>query len=218
MQLYGHPQSSCTRKVLITLAEKRTEAEFCPIDLFTGENKKATHLARHPFGVVPVLDDDGFILFESRAIIRYLDARMGATSLTPGPLREVARMNQWLSVDQSFVAPHTRVLAIERVVRKHEGLVPDADTVAAAETALARAFAVIDGALGHSTYLAGETFSLADVSLMPYVASLPMIGAERLLRGLPRLGAWWARVRDRASWRHVMACSEQIPRDVYSSE
>jgi glutathione S-transferase len=205
MQLYGHPLSPCTRKVLLTLAEKGAEAQFCPIDLFAGENKKAAHLARHPFGVVPVLDDEGFVLFESRAIIRYLDARLGAASLTPASLREVARMDQWLSDDQSFVAPHTRALAIERVVRKHEGLIADAGTVAAAETGLARAFEVIDRALEHSTYLAGETFSLADVSLMPYVVSLPLIGAERLLSGLPRLGAWWARVRDRASWRHVMA-------------
>ena len=70
MRLYGHPLSSCTRKVLVALAEKGEGAELVPIDLFRGEHKAPPHLARHPFGVVPVLDDDGWVLFESRAIIR----------------------------------------------------------------------------------------------------------------------------------------------------
>jgi len=201
MKIYGHPHSSCTRKVLLTLAEKGQEAAFCSIDLYQGEQKSEPHLARHPFGVVPVLDDDGFVLYESRAIIRFLDARFAGTPLTPINPREVARMNQWLSVDQSYVAPHTRALAIERVVRKHQGEAPDARACDAAEAALARTFSVVDGALARAPYVAGETFSLADVSLMPYVESLPMIGAERVLAGLSHLGAWWTRARARA--RHL---------------
>jgi glutathione S-transferase len=111
-------------------------------------------------------------------------------------------MDQWLSVDQSYVAPHTRALAIERIVKKHEGLAPDAAAERAAEGALGAAFAVYDEALaGGATYLVGETFTLADVSLAPYVASLPHVGAEHLLSGLPHLRSWWGRVRERASWR-----------------
>jgi hypothetical protein len=53
MKIYGHPLSSCTRKVKMTLAEKGAAAEFAVIDLFTGEHKSAGHLARQPFGVVP---------------------------------------------------------------------------------------------------------------------------------------------------------------------
>jgi len=60
MKIYGHPHSSCTRKVLLTLAEKGQEAAFCSIDLYQGEQKSEPHLARHPFGVVPVLDDGRF--------------------------------------------------------------------------------------------------------------------------------------------------------------
>src|SRR4051794_32297276 len=123
MKLYGHPLSSCTRKVLVTLAEKRhNDAQLLSVDLFSGAHKKEGYLARHPFGVVPVLDEDGFVLLESRAIVRYLDARLDGPPLTPTSLKERARMDQWLSVDQAYVAPHTRSLAIERIVRKHEGL------------------------------------------------------------------------------------------------
>jgi glutathione S-transferase len=203
MRVFGHPLSSCTRKVLITLSEKGASADFTLVDLFALEHKTSAHLARHPFGVVPVLDDDGFVLYESRAIIRYLDAKLGGTSLVPRAPRDVARMDQWMSVDASYVAPHTRALAIERIVKKHEGGAPDANVERASEAALASAFAAIDRALD-APYLAGETFSLADVSLMPYVASLPMIKAEHVTAALPRLASWWKRVRARASWERVL--------------
>ena len=201
MKLHGHPLSSCTRKVKLTLAEKGAEAEFVLVDLFKGAHKSEAHLARHPFGVVPVLDDDGFVLYESRAIIRYLDTRLDGPSLVPSSPKDAARMNQWMSVDQSYIAPHTRALAVERVVKKHGA---DAQVVEAAEKALRTAFTVLDRALASSDYLAGRAFSLADVSLMPYVASLPMIDAEHTRRDLPRLAAWWARVSERPAWKRAL--------------
>ncbi len=207
MKLFGHPLSSCTRKVLVTLAEKGTTADLVVVDLFVAEHKAQGHLARHPFGVVPVLDDDGFVLFESRAIIRYLDARLEGTPLTPRSPKPLARMNQWLSVDQSYVAPHTRALAVERILKKHEGVAPDPAAERAAEGALGHALGVIDRELRATLYLAGEAFSLADVSLMPYVASLSMLRAEHLLAGLPHLEAWWGRVRERASWKRALAAA-----------
>jgi glutathione S-transferase len=205
MKVYGHPLSSCTRKVLIALAEKGETAEFVHVDLFLGEHKTGLHMARHPFGVVPVLEDGDFVLYESRAILRYLDARMPANPLVPRGPREVARMDQWLSVDQSYVAPYTRALAIERLVKPREGHAPDAAAVRAAEGALGAALRVVDGALRASPYLAGASFSLADVSLMPYVASLSMLGSESLRADLPHLGDWWSRVSARPSWRGVVA-------------
>jgi glutathione S-transferase len=201
MKLYGHPLSSCTRKVKLTLAEKGAEADFVLVDLFEAAQKSDAHLARHPFGVVPVLEDEGFLLYESRAIIRYLDARLDGPSLVPSSARDVARMNQWMSVDQSYVAPHTRALAVERVLKKK----PDAQVVDASEKALRTAFTVFDRALASSDYLAGPWFSLADISLMPYVASLPMIEAEHTTRDLPRLGAWWARVSARSAWKRAIS-------------
>jgi glutathione S-transferase len=205
MKLFGHPLSSCTRKVLVTLAEKGATAELSPVDLFVAEHKTQAHLARHPFGVVPVLDDDGFVLYESRAILRYLDDKLGGVSLTPRASRDRARMDQWLSVDQSYVAPHTRTLAVERILKKHEGKDPNPEAERAAEGALGSALAVIDRALDGRDYLAGDAFSLADISLMPYVASLPMLHAEHLAAGLPRLGSWWGRISARASWTKATA-------------
>ncbi|HTV22279.1 MAG TPA: glutathione S-transferase N-terminal domain-containing protein [Polyangiaceae bacterium] len=201
MKLYGHPLSPCTRKVLITLAEKGQEAQFESVDLLAGAHKHPSHVERHPFGVIPVLDDGGWLLYESRAIIRHLDRRDGAPSLVPSALTEQALMDQWLSVDQSFVAPHTRTLAIERVLKRHAGQAPDATLEEQSEAALGVAFGVLDRALAERRYLTGDTFSLADVSLMPYVASLTLLGASHLLEPRPHLSSWWERVRARPSWR-----------------
>jgi glutathione S-transferase len=204
MKLYGHPLSPCTRKVKMTLAEKSAEAEFFLVDLFKGEHRSGAHLARQPFGVIPALEDDGFVLFESRAIIRYLDTRLGGPSLVPSTPWEAGRMAQWLSVDQSYVAPHTRTLAIERVAKSHEGTASDDEAVRGAEASLRRALDVIEGALETSAYLAGPTFSLADVSLAPYVASLPSLGVGAFLEERPRLAAWWRRVSERPSWSRAI--------------
>jgi glutathione S-transferase len=204
MKLYGHPLSSCTRKVLCTLAEKSATAELVTIDLLAGEHHQPAYLAHHPFGVIPVLDDGGWKLYESRAIIRYLDATRPGPRLVPSAPREVARMDQWLSVDASYIAPHTRTLANQRIVRPHRGLAPEPAPIAEAEAALVRAFAVIDRALADTRHLAGDAFTLADISLAPYVAGLAMVGAEHVAADRPHLARWWAAVSERPSWRRAV--------------
>ncbi|HEX3769924.1 MAG TPA: glutathione S-transferase family protein [Polyangiaceae bacterium] len=205
MKLFGHPLSPCTRKVKMTLAEKGAQADFSLVDLPAGEHKTTQHRQRHPFAFIPVLEDDGFVLYESRAIIRHLDRTLPGPSLVPAAPRDVARMDQWLSVDQAYVAPSTRVLAVERFVKRHHGEAEDRAATAEAETQLRQALAVIDRALGESPYLAGLALSLADVSLAPYVASLPLLGAEHLMADVPRLSAWWSSIRARPSWEATVA-------------
>ena len=211
MKVYGHPLSTCTRKVFVTLAEKGLSAELFEVDLFTGQHKMPAHLARQPFGVIPVLEDDGFVLYESRAIVRYLDNRAPSRPLTPRSPKAMARMDQWLSVDQSYVAPHVRALAVERIVKKHAGTAPDEAAVAAAEEALRNAFRIFDRALEEGPFLAGESFSLADISLMPYVAALETVGSPALIDGLRRLGEWWSTVRARPSWKAASALEASGP-------
>ncbi len=73
IKVYGINMSTCTRRVLVTLIEMGLPHELVLVDLMKGEHKQPPHLARQPFGQVPVLEDvDGFQIFESRAIIRYL--------------------------------------------------------------------------------------------------------------------------------------------------
>jgi glutathione S-transferase len=75
MKIYGHPWSTNTRKVLMVLAEKAREAELSLVMLPNGEQKLAAHLALHPFAKVPVLEDEGFVVYEASAINRYLERK-----------------------------------------------------------------------------------------------------------------------------------------------
>jgi glutathione S-transferase len=73
LTVLGHPASTCTRRVLLTAAEKGVDVEVKPIDLSKGEHKSPEYISKHhPFGVIPVLYDGDFKLYESRAIARYI--------------------------------------------------------------------------------------------------------------------------------------------------
>ena len=106
MKVYGHPASTCTRKELTTLAEKNHPAELVMVDILKGEGHTPEHLARQPWGQVPVLEeDDGWQLIESRAIIRHLDATLPGVSLTPSDARARAKMEQWISIESANFTP-----------------------------------------------------------------------------------------------------------------
>src|SRR5690349_14977774 len=100
LTVYGHPMSTCTRKVLMTLAENEMPFEMSVVDFATGAHKKEPHISRQPFGRIPAIDDDGFQLFESRAICRYLDEK-GGNKLVPSDAKARAKMEQWISIETS---------------------------------------------------------------------------------------------------------------------
>jgi glutathione S-transferase len=203
MKVYGHPMSTCTRKILTVLAEKGHEADFQLVDLMKGEHKKDDHLARQPFGVVPALEDDGFWLYESRAIIRYLDDKLGGTKLVPGDLKERAMMDQWTSVEYSYFTPQAMKIIMEMLFHRMAGQTPDMAKVQAARTEVGRVLDVAEKTLAKQEHFAGKSFSLADVSWMPYVQYLFAAESGDLITSRHGVRAWWERVSTRPSWKKV---------------
>ena len=204
MKVYGHPMSTCTRKVLTTLAEKGHEAELLLVDLMKGEQKREANLARQPFGRVPALDDDGFLLYESRAIMTYLDEKLSGPKLQPGDVRERALMNQWISIEYSYFSPAAMKIVFELVFHKMAGKVPDMDVVRAGREAAGQVLDVADKTLAKQEFLGGKAFSLADISWMPYVQYLFAAEQENLITGRAGVRAWWERVSARPSWKKVV--------------
>ena len=203
MKVYGHPMSTCTRKVLTTLAEKGQEAQFVMVDLTKGEHKQPAHVARQPFGVIPAFeDDDGTMLYESRAIIRYLDRKLPGTSLTPTNPRAYGLMEQYLSVEQSYFSPAAMKVVMERLFKPHMGGgAPDEARIAEGLKGTEKVFGIIDPVLGKQQFFAGDSFSLADISWMPYMDFFVMSGGADLLNQHKNVAAWWARVSGRPSWK-----------------
>lgn len=199
IQLFGNPASTCTRKVLTVLAETNTPYELSVIDLSKGEHKQPPHLARQPFGQIPVLDDDGFRMFESRAIARYLDEKTGG-SLTPKSIRERALMNQWQSVEQSNFSPAAMKFVYHYVFQR-----PQEQTVLeGANKMVETTLGAISKSLAESPYLAGNQFSLADIGYMPYVEYTMSSPLRATFEKFPHVMSWWNRVSERPSWRKVV--------------
>lgn len=203
MKLYGHPFSTCTRKVLTTLAEKGHEAQFVMVDLMKGEHKAPQYTAKHPFGVVPFFEDDGFTMYESRAIIRYLDAKLPGPKLTPSDLPSLGRMEQWMSVEQSYFSPSSMAIIMELFFKGMRGEKPDMDKVNKGRDGTAKALDVVDRALMAQAYLAGDTFSLADICWMPYLQYLSATPHGTLISERPHVKSWWQRLSTRPSWKRV---------------
>jgi glutathione S-transferase len=195
IKLFGHPMSTCTRKVLTTLAETETPYELSLVDLGKGEHKKEPHLSRQPFGQIPTIDDDGFTLYESRAICRYLNAKASGT-LVPTEPQQRARMDQWMSVEQSNFSPNAMKFVYHYAFKRNQ----DAAVLEAAGAMLDKVYATLSAPLSKSPFLAGESFSLADIGYMPYIEYMQGSPAQATLEKYDSVLAWWKRVSGRASW------------------
>lgn len=204
MKLYGHPMSTCTRKVMTTLAEKGHEAEFVLVDIMKGEHKLPEAMARQPFGVIPALEDDDLVLYESRAIIRYLDEKLAGPKLVPADLRDRAGMEQWISVEQSYMSPKAMVIIMNNMFGPMMGKTPDTDAVNKAKENLGTTFDIADKALARQDFFGGKTFSLADISWMPYIQYLFSAKEGGMVTDRKNLGAWWTRVSTRPTWAKIV--------------
>jgi glutathione S-transferase len=205
MKIYGHPVSTCTRKVLTTLHEKNASFEFVLVDFATNAHKRPEHLARQPFGQIPAIEDGDFRFYESRAILRYIDQVVPGASLAPTDAKGRALMEQWISVETSNFTPHAMTIIHQLYFGPMRGNQPDLVKVDEARVKLTKAVEVLDGQLARGPHILGEMFSLADICFMPYVEYLTQTAAKDTLLDHANVAAWWKRVSQRESWQRVTA-------------
>jgi glutathione S-transferase len=154
------------------------------------------HLLRHPFGRVPVLDDGGFVIYETQAILRYLDARFPQSPLQPTEPRALGRMSQAMGIHDCYMFTQSvRPIGAQRVVRPAlMGLAADEAVVAAALPATEICLKALDGVLAGNPFFAGDALSLADLLLAPQLHMLAgapevrdMLAGTHLLDWLQRM-------------------------------
>ena len=123
--VHSVPGSPFGRAVLATLEEKGALYRLSPV--MPGTMRAPEHLSRHPFGRVPVLEHYGFSLYETQAILRYLDRVLPAPALTPGDCKAAARMDQAMNVNDWYLFQGVaNVIGFQRVVKPRlMGLAPD---------------------------------------------------------------------------------------------
>ncbi len=205
--LFGPSYSAYLRIVKIVLAEKGVDYDQVAFDVFDRADWPDDWLTRQPFGQVPAFEHDGFRLYETRAITRYIDEAFDGPNLQPDTPQGRARMEQAISVlDGQGYRPMVWGVYVERVSRGKTGE-SDETAIAAALPLAARCLAALAGLLGDRTYLAGADFSLADAQAAPmFDYFVKAKEGQDLLRGQPALAAWWSHVATRASVR--AACQE----------
>ena len=199
--IYGPAISTYVRTTRLVCEEKGAEYRLVDVDIMQGGNKTPEHLARHPFGRVPAFEHDGFRLYETSAITRYLDAVLPGPALTPADPKGAARMQQAIAIVDSYAyGAMISAIVIQRVVMPMVGGIADETVIAAAlptaETSLAAFEALLEG----RHFLAGDSLSLADLHLTPvmaYFCATPE-GQARLPKH-PNLARWWGAVSSRPS-------------------
>ena len=199
IKIFGHPASTCTRKVLMTLAETKTPFELTLVDFAKGEHKQQPHLGRQPFGQIPAIDDDGFSFYESRAICRYINEKVGG-SLMPGDIKGRALMEQWISVETSNFTPHAMKFIYHHVFQRPQ----EPAVLEAAGKGLETALGVLEIGLTKSPFLAGAQLSLADVCFMPYVEYAMLTPVKATFAKYPHVSAWWTKVSERPAWHKAI--------------
>jgi glutathione S-transferase len=198
--VHGIPGSPYVRAVLSTLEEKG--ATYRVAALAPGSTKKPPHIDRHPFGRIPVLEHDGFTLYETQAILRYLDRVLPTPALTPADPKAAARMDQLMNICDWYLFNGVgNTIGFQRVVAPRLlGLTPSDAVCAEAMPKAHVVFNELSRLLGNQDYLADACVTLADLLILPQMDFLAQ-AAEwgPLTAANPNLVAWLARMNARAS-------------------
>jgi len=198
--VYTVPGSPYARAVLATLEEKRADDRLSP--LAPAGIKSEPHLSRHPFGRMPAVEHDGFRLYETQAILRYIDRIFPGPSLTPADPKAAARMDQVMNINDWYLFQGVaNVIVFHRVIGPRLlGVAPDEAAIAAAMPQAYVVFGEFAQLLGSQPCFAGDQLSLADLMVAPqldFFAGTPEWAP--LTANKPNLLAWLDRMNRRAS-------------------
>jgi glutathione S-transferase len=187
------------RAALLTLEEKGAVYQLAAMAL--GTLKQQPHLSRHPFGRIPAFEHDGWMLYETRAIMRYIDAVVPGPRLQPEEPRAAARMDQLMNITDWYVMPQVSVpITRNRVVAPRVNRPVDEDAIARALPTARICIAEIGRLLDGHPWMAGDALSLADLLLAAHLSMFAQApeGAQTL-QDHENLRGWLARIEARPS-------------------
>jgi len=207
------PGSPFARAVFATLEEKGVPWRLVP--LHPAQLRQQPHLARNPFGRMPAFEHGDFQLYETQAIVRYIDRVWPEPALTPADPRAAARMDQAMNINDWYLFQGcANVIAFQRVVGPRVlGLQPDEAVIRDAMPHAHGVFAELARLLADQPYFAGDHVSLAEMMLVPQMDLLAQSPEwTPLTQGRANLLAWFHRAQARPSfqattWERVAAAA-----------
>ena len=201
IKLYRNPKSGHCHRVELMLAFLGLPYEIIDLDMANGAHKAPAYLKISPFGLVPAIDDSGYTLSDSNAILIYLVQTYARSSQwLPQDARQVAEVQRWLTVaaDNIYAGPcAARLVKVFGTGHDHGAAVAKAHDL----------FQVMDAHLAGRDWLATDRISIADVAGYSYIAHAPEGGVN--LAPYPNLRAWLARIEAQPNF--VPMASSPIP-------
>lgn len=192
LKLYHEPISFNSRRVWITLLEKKLEFELVELKL-NGDQLQPDFVALNPFHHIPVLVDDGFRVIESLAILDYLDAKYPIPTMLPIDPQQLAIVRMVEMVITNEFNP-----AISRLFMQLLGIEGDEFELEEARQRLATGLSLLENLLGNGSYYGGDRLSLADIFAGTVISVLHYFNVS--LDNYPLLNAWCKRLEQRPAW------------------
>ena len=204
MRLYYHPLSTNARRAVLAAAHLGTSLELVAVDFSKGEQRKPEFLRMNPNGWVPVLDDNGFYLHESHAIIQYLADGTPGQTVYPAERRARADVNRWLFWSAQHFQPAVGLLLWECVIKGMMNLGgPDDHEVKRGERLFGEVAPILDAQLKGKQWVLGDTLTLADLALSaPLTVTEP---AKLPLSCYPNIQSWLGRMQNLDAWKKTTA-------------
>ena len=201
--LYGADYSVYVRIARMALEEKGIDYELVPLDIFAAEGIPAWYLEHHPFGRIPAFEHDGFRLFETNAIPRYVDEAFDGPALQPADTRGRARMGQMTGMLDAY---GYRAMVWDVAVERLEKPEPDETLIASGLSQAQTVLRVLTSLKAPGPWLLGDHVTLADLHAAPIIAYfLKVADGQKLLAEFPEIQAWW----DRIAARQAFAMTEK---------
>ena len=233
LTLYHQGSSVCAAKVRLVLSEKNLQWESKYIDVLKGEQFDPAYLALNPNAVVPTLVHDDLPIIESTVICEYLDDIFSNQLLRPDSPYELAQMRIWTKrVDErlhpmtsvlTYAASHRHTILDNNSTKEVEAIISEtrdpvkrqrkrewiemgmeAPTAKEAVTEFEKTLQDMETVLSTRPWMAGATYSLADVALTPYLNRLSMLNMDGFWRRYANVSDWFERVRSRDSFEPAL--------------
>ncbi|KAM3335266.1 hypothetical protein ACQJBY_029596 [Aegilops geniculata] len=206
IKLYGMMLSPNVTRVVTVLNELGLDFDSVEVDLRTGAHKHPDFLKLNPFGQIPALQDGDEVVFESRAINRYIATKYGSSGLNLLPTPS-AKMEAWLEVESHHFFPSAQTVVYELLIKPLFGAAPD---TAEADKKAAELDKLLDVYEAHlaagNKYLAGDVLTLADANHMSWLFLLTKSPKAELVASRPHVKAWWEEISARPAWAKTVVC------------
>lgn len=196
--VYGADYSVYVRIVRLALEEKGIDYELVPVDVFAADGVPEWYLEHHPFGRIPAFSHDGFRLFESSAIARYVDEAFDGPALQPEEPRSRATMNQIIGMLDAY---GYRSMVWDVAVERLEKEPPDEVLIANGLRQAGTVLAVLSSLKASGPWLMGDQLTLADLHAAPIIGYFVKVAeGQSLLGDFADIQAWWNRIAKRPAF------------------